>query len=222
MIKAVLAITFVGASAQAQLALQPSSTSTVPLNPVIQWNRNLLAIVRTPGAQPGTIHPTRSFAMMHAAIYDAVDAVDRTHQPYRIQISGTSPDASQEAAAAAAAHEVLIGLYPKFQVSLDLELQQSLEQVPDGPNKGLGIAVGQLVADQVLTLRNNDGADAPPTPFVFGGASGNYQSTPPNFPQPQFTQWSDVTPFALQQASQFRPGPPPPWRTLPTQMRSMK
>src|SRR5205823_3137831 len=111
-----------------------------PANPVIQWNRNLLAIVRTPGAQPGTIHATRSFAMMHAAIYDAVNAIDGTHHPYRIQIVGTSPTASQEAATAAAAHEVLVGLYPNFQSILDTELEQSLSQVPDGPDKDLGIA----------------------------------------------------------------------------------
>ncbi|HEY1217043.1 MAG TPA: vanadium-dependent haloperoxidase [Bryobacteraceae bacterium] len=209
MIKAVLTITFIGANLQAQVAVQPPNTITASANPVIQWNRNLFAIVRTPGAQPGTIHPTRSFAMMHAAIYDAVNAIAGTHQPYRIQISRTSPRASQEAAAAAAAHQVLVGLYPKLQSTLDLELQQSLAQVPDGPNKQLGIATGQLVADQILALRSTDGADIQPAPFAFGSAPGDYQSTPPNFPKPQFTEWSHVTPFALVRASQFRPGPPP-------------
>ena len=57
------------------------AVSTVSINPVVQWNRILLEIVRTPGAQPATIHPTRSFAIMHAAIYDAVNAIDRTHTP---------------------------------------------------------------------------------------------------------------------------------------------
>src|SRR6185436_292069 len=51
---------------------------------VIDWNRTLLSILRTPGAQPATVHPTRSLALMHAAIYDAVDAVDRSHDPYLI------------------------------------------------------------------------------------------------------------------------------------------
>jgi hypothetical protein len=51
-------------------------------NPVIQWNKTLLTIVRTPGAQPATVHPTRSFAVMHAAMYDAVNAIDGTHRPY--------------------------------------------------------------------------------------------------------------------------------------------
>jgi hypothetical protein len=144
MIKAVVTLTFIGASIQAQVVVPPPSTVTTSENPVVQWNRNLLALVRTPGAQSGSIHPTRSFAIMHAAIYDAVNAIDGTHHPYRIQISAISPATSQEAAAAAAAHEVLIGLYPKFQATLDTEFQESLAQVPDGPNKSLGIALGQM------------------------------------------------------------------------------
>jgi membrane-associated phospholipid phosphatase len=209
MIKAALTLIFIGASIQAQVAVLPLSTATTSTNPVIQWNRNLLAIVRTPGAQPGTIHSTRSFAIMHGAIYDAVNAIDGTHHPYRIQMPGTPPGASQEAAAAAAAHEVLIGLYPSFQAALDTDFQQSLAQVPDGPSKDLGIAIGQSVANQILALRSNDGSQIQPAPFVFGNAPGDYQSTPPNFPKPQFTEWSHVMPFALLQASQFRPGPPP-------------
>ena len=88
MIKSVVTLTLISASMQALVAIQPSNATAAPANPVVQWNRNLLAIVRTPGAQPGTIHPTRSFAMMHAAIYDAVNAIDGTHLPYRIQIRG--------------------------------------------------------------------------------------------------------------------------------------
>src|SRR5580700_2906585 len=104
----------------------PQVSSAQPVNPVLQWNRTLLAIVRTTGAQPATIHPTRSFAILHAAIYDAVNAIDRTHRPYLVRLSGVSRDASQEAAAAAAAHEVLAALYPGFQAALDAALQQSL------------------------------------------------------------------------------------------------
>jgi hypothetical protein len=180
------------------------------VNPVLQWNRILLAIVRTPGAQPATNHATRSFAIMHAAIYDAVNAIDRTHTPYLIRLSGVLRSASQEAAAAAAAHEVLVAMYPAFKSSLDAELQQSLASVPEGHRKAEGIRIGQSVADGILALRTNDGANAPPIPYVFGTSPGDYQSTPPNFPkQPQFTHWSGVTPFALERADQFRPGPAP-------------
>jgi hypothetical protein len=186
------------------------NTLTQALNPVVQWNKTLLAIVRTPGAQPATMHSTRSFAIMHAAIYDAVNAIDRKHKPYLVTLPEVSPNASQEAAAAAAAHEVLVGLYPTFKTSLDAELQQSLAQIADGKGKTEGIAIGLAVADRILALRGNDGANAPPIPYIFGTAPGDYQSTPPNFPpQPQLTQWSNVTPFALNRANQFRPGPPP-------------
>lgn len=180
-----------------------------PVNQVLQWNKTLLAIVRTPGAQPATIHPTRSFAMMHAAIYDAVNAIDGSHTPYLTRLTGVSPAASQEAAASAAAHEVLVALYPKLQATLDTQFQQSLAQISAG-DKAAGVSVGQTVADSILALRSNDGSNAQPPLFVFGNAPGDYQSTPPNFPvQPQFTHWSRVMPFALQQANQFRPGPPP-------------
>src|SRR6266478_1323388 len=185
-------------------------TSAQLANPVVQWNKALLVIVRTHGAQPATIHPTRSFAIMHAAIYDAVNAIDGTHEPYLVPLAGVSRFASQDAAAAAAAHEILVQLYPAFQTMLDTQLQESLAPISDGSDKTEGMSVGQNVADSILALRSNDGSSAPPIQYVFGSAPGNYQSTPPNFPkQPQLTHWSRVTPFALETANQFRPGGPP-------------
>jgi hypothetical protein len=179
-------------------------------NPVIQWNKNLLVIVRTPGAQSPTIHSTHSFAIMHAAIYDAVNTIDRRHKPYLIRLARPDKDASQNAAADAAAHEVLVALYPAFKTSLDAEFLQSLAQIPDGDDKTIGIQIGQTVADKILAIRSTDNSTAAPIHYVFGNSPGDYQSTPPNFPpQPQFTHWSHVTPFALKQANQFRPGPPP-------------
>jgi hypothetical protein len=188
----------------------PGGSSAQSVNPVVQWNRTLLVLVRTPGAQPATVHPTRSFAIMHAAIYDAVNAIDDTHKTYLVGLSGVPRNASRDAAAAGAAHEVLLALYPAFQAALDAILEQSLAQIPDGNDKLQGVAIGQTVADRILALRSNDGSNAKPIPFVFGNAPGDYQSTPPNFPkQPQFTHWSRVTPFTLERASQFRLGPPP-------------
>src|ERR1700740_3355730 len=143
-------------------------TSAQALNPVIQWNRTLLVIVRTPGAQPATVHPTRSFAIMHTAIYDAVNAIDATHNPYLVRLSA-SHFASQEAAAAAAAHQVLVKLYPSFQATLDTQFQQALAQLPNR-GKADGINVGNTVADRILALRSNDGSGAPPIPVVFGRA----------------------------------------------------
>ena len=187
-----------------------TTTTSQSANPVVQWNRNLLSIVRTPGAQPSTIHPTRSFAILHAAIYDSVNAIDQTHTPYRVTVRNVSRRASQDAAAAAAAHDVLVTLYPTFKPTLDAELQASLARVSRREGQTEGVLIGQAVADQLLALRSNDGSSAAPIPYVFGNTPGDYKSTPPNFPaQPQFTHWAFVTPFALMRADQFRPSPPP-------------
>jgi hypothetical protein len=146
---------------------------------------------------------------MHAAMYDAVNSIDGTHHPYLIQTREISPGTSEEAAADAAAHEVLIALYPSHQSTIDAAFQQSLAQIPSGAHRDAGVALGVSVANEILALRSNDGSAVKPSPFVFGTRPGNYQSTPPNFPKPQFTRWSQVTPFVLLQANQFRPVPPP-------------
>jgi PAP2 superfamily len=203
-------VSLLEAASPAKSGQKTAGTSTDVPTVVVQWNRILLVIVRTPGAQPATVHPTRSFAIMHAAIYDAVNAIDRTHKPYLVRLTGIPHSASQDAAAAAAAHDILVFLYPNFQAVLDAQLQQSLAPIPEGADKAQGVSIGQTVAAEILALRKHDGSDAAPVPYVFGTAPGDYQSTPPNFPkQPQFTHWSHVTPFALERANQFRPGGPP-------------
>src|SRR6202012_2969016 len=113
----------------AQTSAMPSSTpstSASTVNSAIEWNRTLLLIVRTPGAQPATIHSTRNFAMLHAAIFDAVNNIDRNFEPYAVRHSNVSRRASAEAAADQTAHDVLISLYPKFATTLASELQQDL------------------------------------------------------------------------------------------------
>jgi membrane-associated phospholipid phosphatase len=160
---------------------------------VVQWNRTLLTLLRTPGVQPATIHPTRNLAMLHAAIYDAVQ---------------TGP-ASPDAAADAAAHTVLLALYPATASTLDAAYLQSLSLIPDGPDKEEGIRIGEAATNHLLTMRANDGSANPAPPLIFGTGPGAYQLTPPNFPAPVFTGWSQVTPFVLTSASQFRPAPPP-------------
>jgi len=199
-------------SSASQLEAQAASDQSV--NPVTQWNRMLLAIVRTPNSQPATVHPTHSFAILHGAIYDAVNAIDGRHTAYRIRLANASPGASKEAAASSAAHGVLVALYPAFGSLLDTELTQSLAAIPDGEDKDEGVRIGAMVASRMLQLRANDGANAQPIPYAFGTAPGDYQSTPPNFPpQPQFTHWSHVKPFTLPRADQFRPRFPPPLRS---------
>ncbi len=153
----------------------PETSSARRVNPILQWDRALLVIVRTPGAQPATVDPTHSFAIMHAAIYDAVNAIDASHRPYLVHRTGVSRFASQDAAAAVAAHDVLVQLYPKFQVMLDTQRQQSLAQIPNDVHKAEGVAVGKVVADHMLSFRVHGGPSAAPTSFVFGTASRDYQ-----------------------------------------------
>ncbi len=176
--------------------------------PVIDWNQVLLSIVNTPGAQPANIQPTRNFAILHAAIYDAVNAIDRTHEPYLISVRAPR-DASETAAADAAAHTALVGLYPSLQNSLDSDYAAELAQVPNGPAKDQGVRLGEQVASDLLAIRANDGSNVVPPPFVAGTNPGDYAPTPPNFPTPVFTTWGQVRPFVLERGDQFRPTPPP-------------
>src|SRR6266436_995221 len=105
---------------------------------VIAWNKELLHIVQTPGAQPATIHPTRSFAILHAAIYDAVVSITRDAPPYVFSVPAPS-GARADAAAAVAGHDTLVALYPKWKVALDKQLAGELATIPDGTGKQQGI-----------------------------------------------------------------------------------
>src|SRR5260370_4521508 len=155
----------------------PAASSTQPVNPAIEWNRTLLSIVRTPGAQPPTIHSTRNFAILHAAIFDAVDHLHRTFKPYAVRLSHVSRRASPQAAADQAAHDVLVSIYPAFAALLDSELQQHLEQIPSGRDKADGIEVGEAVAASILALRSGDGSAGSLPPFRHLTQPGRYQLT---------------------------------------------
>jgi hypothetical protein len=185
MVRILMVLTSFCAMASAQVTVPAADSAPLSANPVVQWNRNLLALVRTPGAQSGNLHPTRSFAILHAAIYDAVNAIDQAHRVYLVPVPGASSSASPEAAAAAAAYEVLTALYPKFQTTLLSELDRSLALLPDGEGKNDGMRIGVAVADQILAVRSNDGASTQPGPLTVtsGNAPGGYESTPPNFPK---------------------------------------
>jgi len=194
-----------GTSASSNAAAQGSSSSGAI---VIAWNQELLHIVQTPGAQPATVHPTRSFAILHAAIYDAIVSITRDAPPYVFSVSAPS-GARADAAAAVAGHDTLAALYPKMKVALDHLLASELATIPDGAGKQQGIQVGHTVAARLIALRANDGSTATSSPFVPGNQPGNYRLTPPKFAAPVFTNWGNVTPFVLNNAAQFRRGPPP-------------
>lgn len=217
MLKNLFVIAVVCASLQAQVSYASAAASTAHptvspahgINPVIEWNRTLLVIVRTTGAQSPTIHSTRSFAILHAAIYDSVNNIVGHFTPYLVRLVDVSPLTSQAAATDQAAHDVLVSLYPAFQTTLDTELQQDLAQIPDGKPKTDGVAVGQIVAAQILALRANDGSRATPPPYKSKNIPGYYQLTPPDFTPADFTHWGDVTPFAIVNSREFLPPPPP-------------
>lgn len=196
------------AAARSQpIAASPFAPGTGAL--VVDWNKTLISILGTSGAQPATIHPTRSFAILQAAEYDAVVSVTRVGRPYlfRVQVHGP---ASAAAAADQAAHDVLAALYPGQASVADSQLATELATIPDGPAKDRGVAAGRAVAGKLVAIRSADGSALTPPPFKPGTKPGDYQPTPPSFTPPVFTIWGNVTPFVLDSGAQFRPSPPPP------------
>jgi len=175
---------------------------------VVEWNRTLLRIVRTPGAQPATVHATRSFAILHAAIYDAVVSAQGFGRPYVFRVNA-APGASAQAAAVQAAHDTLVALYPSMVDSLNSQLAADLAALPDNRARAAGVRVGATTAKLVLGLRTGDGSAAAPPALTPGTAPGEYRPTPPGFAAAVFTHWPAVTPWVLDRADQFRTRPYP-------------
>src|SRR6266700_2839904 len=133
----------------------------------VDWNRELITILGTPGAQPATVHPTRSFAILQAAEYDAVTSITGQAPPYRFTVPaprGARPDA----AADQAAHDVLTALYPALKAGPDQLLASELAAIPGSRGKQQGIRVGDIVAKRLIGLRSSDGSAATPPPFIAG------------------------------------------------------
>jgi membrane-associated phospholipid phosphatase len=189
-------------------ALTASAAAPGSGKSVVDWNRELIALLGTPGLQPPTIQPTRSFAILQAAEYDAVVSITRTGQPYLFSVPA-SRGARPDAAADQAAHDVLAALYPAAGSGLDQQLATELKRIPGGHGKRDGLRVGATVAELLTDLRAFDGSGATPPPFTAGTQPGDYRPTPPNFPSPAFTNWGSVTPFLLSSGAQFRPAAPP-------------
>ena len=200
-----LAITALG-SAWAQ-DVKTTEKNLTDADVVLQWNRVLRETVSTPGQQPATIMPVRSYAMMHAAMFDAVNSIDGTYTAYWTDVPG-SPNASIEAAAAQAAHDVLVGLYPTRASVFDAELADSLEGI-DEYRREQGIRVGRTVAARMLELRASDGWNVTPPVYSLPATPGKWQPTPPANSAATFTHFGAVTPFAVQSSSQFLPAAPP-------------
>jgi PAP2 superfamily len=175
---------------------------------VIQWNQELQKVLVAPGAQPASIHPTRTLAITQIAVYDAVNGILGGGQPLVVDLHGPRR-ASADAAAAAAARTTLDALLPSQQPTIEAFFQSSLAQIGSGEHVDRGIRFGTRVAEAVLAARANDGATATAPVFTPLIGPGEYQLTPPAFAPAGFTQTSQVAPFVLESASQFRPAPPP-------------
>ena len=162
---------------------------------VSDWNLQVFAI--------GGGH-FRTLAMVHIAMFDAVNAIEPGFTPY-LTLPAPPPGASAPAAAASAAHGVLVRLFPAQQGTLALALAASLADVPDGQGESDGVAYGDLVAAAIYQNRLADNMLAPGPSYVPGPNPGDYQLTGP---QPVNTGAPNWIPFALTSASQFRPNGP--------------
>lgn len=190
-----------------------AGATAAPPDQAIQWNQELQKVLVSPGAQPPSIHPTRTMAITQIAVFDAVDGILRRDRPLLIDAHGPRR-ASAAAAAAAAAQTTLDALLPSQQAEIDAFFQGSLAQIGSGDRVRRGVRFGRHVARAVLAARAGDGADATPPVFTPGTGPGEYQLTPPAFAPAGFTQTEHVKPFVLRSAAQFRP-PAPPALTSP-------
>src|SRR6185369_5655527 len=150
------------------------------------------------------------WAMVHVAIYDAVNAIDGSYRPFMVRLDGHARGASQEAAAAAAAYTMLSRMFPSRSAALDGWYSASLAAVADGNAKTRGIAIGKQVAETVLARRADDGRNAIVT-YTFGSGPGVYQATPGAPPTAPITPWlAKVKPFLMKNPWQIRSETPPP------------
>lgn len=168
---------------------------------VIEWNQLLQAnLTGTAGLQS-----PRYYAMMHIAIFDAVNSIAREYSSYRVTVP-SSRGASQEAAAAQAAHDVLTALIPTTGAVQTFDAALAAKLVTIEPGRAMqGVIVGKNAAAAVLAWRQNDGWEVAPPPYVLPPLSGLWQPTPPAFAPAGFTQFPGVKPFALLSATQFLP-----------------
>jgi len=176
-------------------------SSAVAIADVIaDWDEKAVAAGYT--ARQGPPPHTRAVAMVHLAMFEAVNSIDARYHPYRARLAA-EPGASREAAAAAAAHSVLVRIYPDQAKEMDKALQASLAAVTDEAARAKGIRLGERAGAAMLAERASDGAAGPDTyrPFT---APGRYVPTV----LPAASRWGSVRPFALKSGDQFRPAAP--------------
>jgi membrane-associated phospholipid phosphatase len=176
---------------------------------ILDWNATVINVIEANHLPP--LPSSRSMAMLHVAMYDAVEGIPDARYTF-YAVPGLDPKeapihASREAAAISAADTVLDSLYPAQSATFDALSQAELAQIDDGERKENGIAWGQTVGNAVVTWRSTDGSGAV-VPYTPGSGPGVGQPTPPAFLPALAPQWATVTPFAMTSDSQFRPLPP--------------
>lgn len=172
---------------------------------VTDWNREALNAIRASRTPPPKA--SRSLAILHASMFDAVNGIHRRWNPYAV-VETTSDAASKEVAASVAAHRVMNSLFPSRSANHDALLQATIGGIPENPRKRLGGAWGDFVAQKILALRSNDGSEATVAPPNHSGP-GFWEPTPSGFAPYLLPQWAFMDPFVMTEPTQFRPPGPP-------------
>src|SRR5205809_1277775 len=181
------------------------SPKVVHADAVTDWNAIASTAIVTNAGQPPPVSVLH-FAMVHGAVYDAVNAIDSGHQRYLVQ-PPSNPTDSKEAATAAAAFRVLVGLFPDQVGTLQPLYDAYIAALPDNPpgSKAAGIAIGEATASAMLTARMNDGRFGPtPTPYPSPAPPGIWRPTPPNFLSDPAAWVGNVRPFIVPSAEMLR------------------
>jgi hypothetical protein len=174
---------------------------------VIEWNRIVLTTIATPGALPPTVFFIRPLAVMHVAVFDALNSIDFQYTPYATR-ADVAAGASPDAAAAQAAHDVLVELFPNQRSTFDAALASSLGRLPsDAAEKGA--RVGAAAARAVLDLRAADGWNRVPPQYILPSLAGYWQPVPPQNAAATLTHFPDVQGFISESADQFLVEAPP-------------
>ncbi len=185
--------------------------ATASADMVTDWNRMLRDATRASSgfdAAPGPV--ARSGAMLHAAIFDAVNAVDRTHTSAMVNMKAEA-GTNKFAAAAAAGHATLSALYGSnatLQAQFDGLYASQIAKIQAGAGRDAGIALGHQIASSVVSGRAADGFDAPYS-YTEQSGPGHWRSNYAPGAPAWGPQWGEVTPWVLDSGDQFRPGPPP-------------
>lgn len=178
-------------------------------NVVTDWNTIASTTIVTNGGK-ASVASGVWFAYMSIAVYDAVNAVHQ--RPFQsFYYRGAAPlGASDEAAAVAAAHRVLVYYFPDQQTNLDAQFNTSISAIMADPQaKTVGIAIGEAAAETLIAERSGDGLEAN-VPYAPGSGPGVWQPTPPGF-LPALTPWlGQMRPFTMSSADQFLPDGPTP------------